>query len=73
MNLEVVKEHFKNAKEVRCLCLGIVFDMNDITERGIHEFGSAYWFDRIQDRGDWSGHGLQYDSPGQAQELPKRK
>ena len=51
MNLEVVKEHFKNAKEVRCLCLGIVFDMNDITERGIHEFGSAYWFDRIQDRG----------------------
>ena len=45
MNLKKVKEHFKNAKEVRCLRDGEVYSMNEMTKRGIHLFNHGYWFD----------------------------
>jgi len=45
MNLEEVKEHFKNAKEVRCLRDGEVYNMNEMTKEAIHLFNHGYWFD----------------------------
>ncbi len=44
MTLEEVKEHFKNAKEVRCLCDGKVYNLNHASERGIYEYGCSFWF-----------------------------
>ena len=45
LTLEEVKEHFKDAKEVRSLSRGTIIDLNNITTRGIHLYGGSVWFD----------------------------
>ena len=46
MNIEEVKEHFKDAKEVRCLRNGKTYKMSNMTDRGIYRSGATgdYWF-----------------------------
>jgi hypothetical protein len=62
MELEEVKEHFKNAKEVRCLVDGKAYSLDDMTTRGIYSYhNGSYWFDRTYDKGGngcqlWSSH-----------------
>lgn len=41
--LEEVKEHFKNAKEVRCLANKIIYSFDEMTDRGIHEDCNRFW------------------------------
>lgn len=43
--LEEVKEHFKNAKEVRCLCDRKFYDITEGINRDIHEFCSDFWIE----------------------------
>jgi hypothetical protein len=45
--LEEVKEHFKDAKEVRSLECGTVVNLNNITHRGMHHYGRNVWFDLL--------------------------
>lgn len=41
MNLEQVKEHFKNAKEVRCLCDGIIYKIDK--KNNVYFFSNNIW------------------------------
>ena len=50
MDLKQVKEHFKDAKEVRCLDDGNVYNLDDMTERGIHKLIGGYWFDTVAEK-----------------------
>lgn len=45
--LEEVKEHFKNAKTVQCICMfdGGSVDITNNIETDIHEFNGGYWID----------------------------
>jgi len=43
LNLEQVKEHFKYAKEVRCLGKKTMHDITKCDERGIHKFMDYYY------------------------------
>ena len=46
MELKEVEEYFKNAKEVRCLADGLIYDLTKIEiTRKIHEFGGNFWID----------------------------
>jgi hypothetical protein len=44
--LEEVKEHFKNAKEIKCLSSNRIYDLTKIKIiRDIHEWHGGYWID----------------------------
>jgi hypothetical protein len=44
--LEEVKEHFKNAKEIKCLSSDRIYDLTKIKIiRDIHEWHYGYWID----------------------------
>jgi hypothetical protein len=44
--LEEVKEHFKNAKQVKCLSSDRIYDLTKIKIlRDIHEWHDGYWID----------------------------
>jgi hypothetical protein len=44
--LEEVKEHFKNAKQVKCLSSDRIYDLTKIKIiRDIHEWPGGYWID----------------------------
>ena len=44
--IEEVKEYFKDAKEVKCLQDGIIFDLTKIkTIRDVHRFNEGFWMD----------------------------
>jgi hypothetical protein len=44
--LEEVKEHFKNAKQVKCLSSDRIYDLTKIKIfRDIHEWCGGYWID----------------------------
>jgi hypothetical protein len=44
--LEEVKEHFKNAKQVKCLSSDRIYDLTKIKiYRDIHEWRGGYWID----------------------------
>jgi hypothetical protein len=44
--LEEVKEHFKNAKQVKCLSSERIYDLTNIKIiRDIHEWRGGYWID----------------------------
>ena len=43
MNLEQVKEHFKYAKEVRCLANGQIFNITEKGEKGIYKADNCFW------------------------------
>ena len=45
MTLEKVKEHFKNAKEVKCIFNGKVVDITKNITRDIHEGEFDFWID----------------------------
>jgi|GEM_PF-4792495 hypothetical protein len=46
MELKEVQEYFKNAKKVRCLYDGLVYDLTKIKiTRNIHKLGSNFWID----------------------------
>lgn len=42
-DLQEVKEHFKYAKEVRCLSDGNIYDITKQNKRGVHEFNDYFW------------------------------
>lgn len=46
-SLEEVKEYFKNAKTVQCICMcdGGSVDITENIETDIHEFNGGYWID----------------------------
>jgi hypothetical protein len=44
VTLEQVKEHFKYAKEVRCLDDGKVYDITKADKRGFHIYDNDWWF-----------------------------
>ena len=44
MELEQVKEHFKYAKEVRCLGDDGIYNLQNMTEKGIHYFDNHIFF-----------------------------
>jgi hypothetical protein len=44
VTLEQVKEHFKYAKEVRCLADGKTYDFTNITEESVYDVGEYFWF-----------------------------
>ena len=43
--LQQIKDHFKNAKEVRCLYDGKVYDITKNVTRYIHMYDFSYWID----------------------------
>ncbi len=49
--LEEVKEHFKNAKEVRCLSDSKTINLDLMTDKGIHKYSNRIWFDYLTDDG----------------------
>ena len=41
--LEEVKKHYKEASIIQCLLSEDRFNLEDCDERGIHEWGNAFW------------------------------
>lgn len=47
--LEEVKEYFKNAKEVRCICDDKIYSLENMNEKGIYEYYNSFWFTEKDD------------------------
>lgn len=41
--LEMVKHHFRNAQKVKCLIGWDIFDLDNASDKGIHQFRHSYW------------------------------